>query len=99
MIAYKIDMGLYSVITVANVPKVLEYGRTAANFIKIADLEGREYLLNVGMIISVSEIKSGDSVDANVVSNIVENVMSSMLGPKKTIPADTIILDDKEVKE
>ena len=96
MIAYKIDMGLYSVVTAANVPKQLEYGRTAANFIKVTDLQNRNHLLNVGMIISISEIQSGDNLDANVVGDIVDNVMSTMFGPKKVIPADTIILDDKE---
>ena len=92
---YKIDMGLYSVVTGVDVPKLLEYGRTAANFIKVMDIDGRRHLLNVAMIIDVQELESGDTLSGNVVGDIVNNVMSTMFAPKK-LSEETIVIDDRK---
>ena len=57
-------MGLYSVLTDSNVPNILMYGRTEANFIRVTDTKGRRLLLNVRSIVSVREVEGPSSDNA-----------------------------------
>lgn len=91
---WKIDMGLYKVLTDSNVPEILKYGRTAANFICVTDTNGRRLMLNVRSIVSVEE--NGTSAPSDT---LVGGIIDSLFGaPKVSEPdmGETIVVDEEE---
>ena len=87
-------MGLYKVLTDSNVPEILEYGRTAANFIRVTDMNGRRLMLNVRSIVSVEE--NGTSAPSDT---LVGGIIDSLFGaPKVSAPdmGETIVVDEEK---
>lgn len=87
-------MGLYKVLTDSNVPEILKYGRTAANFICVTDTNGRRLMLNVRSIVSVEE--NGTPAPSDT---LVGGIVDSLFGvPKVSAPdmGETIVVDEEE---
>ena len=94
---WKIDMGLYKVLTDSNVPEILKYGRTAANFIYVTDTNGRRLMLNIRSIVSVEE--NGTSAPSDtLVGGVIESMLDVFGAPKVSAPdlGETIVVDEKE---
>lgn len=87
-------MGLYSVSTDSNVPNILKYGRTEANFIHVTDTKGRRLLLNVRSIVSVREVE-GPSSD-NAIGDAVGSLLDSVFGLPSSEEDEKIITIDQE---
>lgn len=90
-------MGLYKVLTDSNVPEILAYGRTAANFICVTDTKGRKLLLNVRSIVSVEE--NGTSAPSDtLIGGVIESMVGMFGAPKVSAPdmGETIVVDEEE---
>lgn len=90
-------MGLYKVLTDSNVPRELEYGRTAANFICVTDTNGRRLMLNVRSIVSVEE--NGTSAPSDtLVGGVIESMLDMFGAPKISAPdmGETIVVDEED---
>ncbi len=87
-------MGLYKILTDDNVPQILMYGRTAANFITVTDTKGRRMMLNVRSIVSVEENGTSELSDT-LVGGIVESIFGA---PKVSAPdmGETIVVDEED---
>ena len=87
-------MGLYKILTDSNVAEILEYGRTAAGFIRVTDTKGRRLMLNVRSIVSVEENSTSAPSDT-LFGGLVESMFGS---PKVSAPdmGETIVVDEEE---
>lgn len=80
--------------TCNDVVEKLDFGRTAAGFIQIYDLDGHNILVNVAHISAVIiDPPSRDLGDKITVGNLVSTVLEQMMGSVK--PDEPIMIDDK----
>ena len=96
---WNIDMGLYSVKTEDDILSKMEYGRNAAGFITVRELDGSKTMLNVRNIISIREANDNGTITLDALAGeILDNTMRAVFGPKNQ-ETETVKVNDEEGKE